>query len=149
MWRANIKNRSFNRMGEEFAPLIDPNHFLGRSAFDVPGPNAKKVPLAKAVRKEGLFLLKIMVPGYAKENLSVVIKNDLLFVKGSKESKSAGDAEYVAHELKRESFERLFKLAPSIAREGVEARFENGVLQIFFVDVPKEEETTYREVTID
>lgn len=36
MFRPKIKNHAFERMGDGFAPRIDYDHFLGRSAFDVP-----------------------------------------------------------------------------------------------------------------
>ena len=52
MWRANIKNRAFDWMGEEFARLIDRNHFLGRSAFDIP---YRKKPPVNIIRVGKLY----------------------------------------------------------------------------------------------
>ena len=152
MWRPNIKNRTFDRMGEEWAPLIDPNHFLGRSALDIPYPKPDHAPAASLMHKGDLMILEIKAPDYQKEDFNIEIKNDLLFVQGNRETKTtASSAEYISKELHRDSFERLFKLAPSIAREGVKASFKDGVLQIKFRDIPKEEEqeATYRKVLID
>ncbi|PHN01701.1 Hsp20/alpha crystallin family protein [Flavilitoribacter nigricans] len=149
MWRANIKNRTFDRMGEEWAPVIDPNHFLGRSAFDIPYPADKKVPDATLLRKDDLLILEIALPDYRKENLEVEVHNDLLFIKGKKEGVMATvTSEYVAQEMQRDNFERIFKLAPSIAHEGVKAEFRDGLLRIKFYDVPAEEERTHRKVAI-
>lgn len=149
MWRANIKNRTFDRMGEEWAPLIDPNHFLGRSAFDIPHHQPEQGPAASLVREGELLVLELDVSGYKREELQLEVKNDLLFVSGSKVGKATTvNPELVSRELHRDYFERVFKLAASIAREGVKAKYEDGVLRIQFVDVPVEEETTYRRVEI-
>lgn len=150
MWRANIKNRAFDHMGEEWAPLIDPNHFLGRSAFDIPYPKSKKAPPAKLLRKGDLLVLEVTVPNYKKEELEVEVNNDLLFVRGKKEGRlKTAKSEHVAQELQRDTFERLFKLAPAIAKEGVEATLKEGVLRIKFHDVPSEEESVHRKVVIE
>lgn len=149
MWRANIKNRTFDRMGEEWAPVIDPNHFLGRSAFDIPYPENKKGPETTLVKEGDLLVLEIAVPAYTKEQLEVDINHDLLFVKGKKEGKIATvTSEYVAHEMQRDSFERVFKLAPTIAHEGVEAELKDGVLRIKFYDVPEDQERIERKVAV-
>ena len=151
MWRANIKNRSFDWMGEEWAPLIDPNHFLGRSALDIPYPKADKGPSASLLKEEDLMILEIRVPDYKKDELSVEVKNDLLFVKGDHiEKTKTSTSQHVDKELQRDSFERVFKLAATIAREGVSAKLEeDGILRIRFVDVPAEEEMTHRVVPVE
>ena len=35
MRRTTVRNRAFQRIGSLYGPLIDPNHFLGRSSFDI------------------------------------------------------------------------------------------------------------------
>lgn len=149
MWRANIKNRTFDRMGEEWAPVIDPNHFLGRSSFDIHYHKKEKAPEAKLLKEGDLLVLEIAVPDYKNEQLDIEINHDLLFVKGKKEGKLATvTSEYVAHEMQRDSFERVFKLAPSIAHEGVEAELKDGVLRIKFYDVPEDQERIQRKVRV-
>lgn len=149
MWRANIKNRTFDRMGEEWAPLIDPNHFLGRSALDIPYPESKKAPDASLLREGDLLTLKILVPGYQKDQLEVEINHDLLFVRGKKVGKAATvTSDYVGQEMQRDTFERIFKLSPNIAHEGIKAKLNEGVLRIKFYDVPEDQERIYRKVKI-
>jgi HSP20 family protein len=136
-------------MGETWAPVIDPNHFLGRSAFDIPYPKSEKAPAASLVKEGDLLVLEVKVPDYRKEHLEVEVNNDLLFIRGNKEEKlKTVESEHVAQELQWDNFERIFKLAPAIAREGVKAELKKGVLRIKFYDVPTEEETVHRKVTI-
>lgn len=149
MWRANIKNRTFDRMGEEWAPIIDPNHFLGRSAFDIPYPANPKAPKAKLLKEGELLILEIATPDYKKEELVVEVKHDLLFISGKKEGKlTTVVSDYVNQEMQLDTFERVFKLAPDIAREGVKAELSAGLLRIKFYDVPSEEERVHRQVDI-
>jgi HSP20 family protein len=149
MWRANLKNRAFDRMGEQWAPLIDPNHFLGRSAFDIPYHGPEKAPAASIVRRNELLTLEIKVPGYKREELEVEVNHDLLFVKGNKPAEpTVLDSKLVSDELHQDSFERVFKLAPAIAREGITAQLRKDVLWIQFVDVPKQDERIQRQVEI-
>ena len=150
MWRANIKNRAFDRMGEYYAPLIDPYHFLGRSAFDVPRPKGKKIPPVNILQKGELFVLELAVPGFAKDELEIVVNDEVLTVRGEKAAaaKSDSDAEFILEEFDFETFERKFRLAPSIAREKISASYDHGILRLTFIDVPKEEERDYQTVKV-
>ncbi len=150
MWRAKISNRAFDRMGERYARLIDPYHFLGRSAFDIPYDKDKMIPPVN-IKKEGeLFTLELAVPGFEKEEIKVILKNDRLTVKGEKSTKGESKKEgFILEEFDFNSFERTFKVAESIAHEKISAKLENGVLKITFVDVPEEEESAYQTVEVE
>lgn len=139
MFRANIHNHSFDRMGERYARLIDGDHFLGRSAFDIHRP--KHQPPANIVKNGALYELEMAIPGFNKEEIAITVKNDLLTVKGEKsESMEETGVNYVQKEFEAKCFERSFQLAPGIGREKITAKYENGILKLVFVDVPAEEE---------
>ncbi|MCB0581051.1 MAG: Hsp20/alpha crystallin family protein [Phaeodactylibacter sp.] len=147
MWRAKIRNRAFDRMGEEYARLIDPNHFLGRSAFDIPYRN---VPPVNILRNGALFEMEVMVPGFTREELEITVKDDILTIRGEK-SATKGDKKdnYILEEFDFDSFERKFRLANAIGHEKITARYDNGILRLTFVDVPKEEEKAYKKVAVE
>lgn len=147
MFRAYIHNHSFDRMGERYARLIDGDHFLGRSAFDIHRP--KKQPPVN-VKKNGVFYeLEVAVPGFDKDELAVFVKNDILTVTGEK-SLSVEDKtdEYVQQEFEATSFERSFQLAPGFGREKITAVYQNGILRLTFYDVPPEEEKATQDVEV-
>lgn len=136
-------------MGENWAPLIDPHHFLGRSAFDIHYPKNEDTPSASLQLRGELFVLKIEVPDYKREELQIEVKNNMLFIRGSKENNiTTSDPKFVPGEMRRDSFEKIFRLAPSIAREGVNAEYKDGILWVQFIDVPKEKEAGSRKVAI-
>ncbi|MBK7870221.1 MAG: Hsp20/alpha crystallin family protein [Saprospiraceae bacterium] len=115
MLRAKIRNKAFDRMGENFSRLIDADHFLGRTAFDI--PYQKEVPPAN-IRKEGkIFELELAVPGFAKDELQVTVKDGVLTIRGERsKSEHSETSKYILEEFNYNSFERSFRLAENIAR---------------------------------
>ena len=134
-------------MGERYARLIDPNHFLGRSAFDIHPPKEK--PPVNIVQNGKLFEMQVMVPGFRKGELEVKVENSILIIRGEKsESRKEEEGAYVLEEFNFDSFERRFRLSDSISREKISARYENGMLYLTFVDVPAEEEREAQTVEV-
>ena len=75
MMRAPVKNRTFTWMGERYAPLIDPNHFMGHSPFD----KGRYHDVPVNVKTNGqLFEMSLAIPGYRKEDLTVTVADDVL-----------------------------------------------------------------------
>ncbi|MBK6948322.1 MAG: Hsp20/alpha crystallin family protein [Haliscomenobacter sp.] len=148
MWRAKIHNHAFDRMGEYFARLIDRDHFLSHSAFDVPSTDSFQHP-ANVVRKDGLFELRIATPGYAREEIEVIVEGDVLKVRGEKNEAGANpDEAYILEAFDFYSFEHCFKLSPKIAHEKMEARYENGILTLVFRDAPVEIKKTHTKIQV-
>lgn len=134
-------------MGEEYAKLIDRDHFLGRSAFDIP---YKKMPPVNIIQDGKLYEMEVLVPGFTKEELEVTVKDDILAIRGEKsESKGGKNDKYILEEFDFDTFERKFKLANAIGHEKITAKYENGVLRLTFTDVPKEQEKAYKKVAVE
>lgn len=138
MWRANIHNRAFDRMGERYGSLIDQDHFLGRNAFSFPW-KIKNLPPANLKKTEEHFEFEIAVPGYSREEIEITIEGDLLKIRGHKnvEGAVAGKDSYILEEFDYESFERCFRLSPEIAKDEVHAVCENGILRLVFKEIAK------------
>jgi HSP20 family protein len=150
MIKNRIRNRAFTRIGDRYSPVIDHDHFLGFSAFDV--KRAEKVPPVNVIREEELYVMEIVVPGFSKEELNISVKNDVLTVSGrhteEREEKKEGNG-FVLQEYNLNSFERSFMLSPEISHEKITAKYENGILRIKFTDVPPELEKDAQEVMVE
>ena len=77
------------------------------------------------------MVIEAAVPGMAKEDISLEIKEDVLTISG----KSNQDAQYeggsfVRREIKRTRFERSFALGENLDRENIVASCDNGVLKM-------------------
>lgn len=145
MWRPNIRNRTFDWMGEQFAPLIDKGHFLGHSPI---GFQKHNLPPVNLKQNGHLFEMEVSVPGFKKEELEIVVKDDILTIRGEKKEKKKEVSNYILEEFDTSSFERRFRLDQGIGHEKITAKYDNGLLLITFDDVPKEEEKLYQEVEV-
>jgi HSP20 family protein len=148
MQTTRIRNRAFERFGSEYGPVIDHDHFLGRSAFDV--PRKKACPGAVNLSQRGeLFVMEIAVPGFSKEELTVTVADDILVIRGlRKHREDYPETEFIVEEFDTESFERKFRISPTISREKIEAKYQDGILHLTFIDVPAEEEKNAQFVVI-
>ncbi len=147
MWRPGIHNRTFDWMGEGFAPLIDKEHFLGRSSI---GNKKRTAPLANVLKKGDIFEIELAVPGFKKNELEVFVDDDILTIKGEKVQKNGlSDEKYILEEFDRHSFERRFRLGEGIGHEKIAAKYEDGILRLSFTDVPKAAEQTYQEIKVN
>lgn len=148
MWRPKIKNHAFDRMGERFGPYIDPDHFMGKSAFDIKRHDGE--PPVNIKKSGTLFEFDVAVPGYKKDELQVLLEGGYLIIRGQKEVQAElTEANYVLEEFDFTSFERTFLLNEMIAREKVNASYNDGILHIEIEDVPEEEEREFQTVPID
>jgi HSP20 family protein len=72
------------------------------------------------------------IPGLKKEDVSVEVCDGILTIRGNKrqdvEEKKGG--KIVFKELKRSSFQRSFLLGDTLDVNGVDAKFDNGVLNV-------------------
>lgn len=91
------------------------------------------------------FLLKIDMPGAAKESIQIFLDGDLLTVRGSMTKTFGENARLLVREIGRTNYYRIFNLGRGVDREGIDAGYEEGVLTVC---VPKSEDGKIREITI-
>lgn len=148
MQKFRIRNHAFDRIGDTYSPVIDHDHFLGRSAFSIPWKKGKagSVNLTKTGE---LFMMEVAVPGFSREELTVAISDDILVIRGVKKHREEHpETEYIMEEFDTESFERKFRINPEISKEKITAKYEDGMLHLAFIDVPPEEEKNARFIQV-
>lgn len=126
MWRPNIRNKTFDWMGEQFAPFIDRDHFLGHSSIGLLKWN---LPV-NDFKEDQLFKIQLLVPGFAKKELKILIDNDKLLVSGEKIRNKGDISEFVQELESAESFRRTYQLLPETGRENITATYREGLLNI-------------------
>ncbi len=95
--------------------------------------------------EKGLYFA-VELPGLKKEDIKVTINdNDLLVIKGSKKREyKVEDKSFIRAERCFGEFTRSFLLPDNVKKDSINAKFENGVLNISFEKVepvkPKEVE---------
>ncbi|KAJ3332373.1 hypothetical protein HDU93_009113 [Gonapodya sp. JEL0774] len=77
------------------------------------------------------FLVKADLPGVKKEDIHLSIENDILSIKAErKEEKETKDETRHVVERSYGSFQRAFRLPQTAKQDQVDAKFDNGVLQV-------------------
>lgn len=77
-------------------------------------------------------VIEAEVPGLKKEQVSVEVRHDVLTIKGERRDGKSEEKKgvYSHRELKRSSFSRSFVLKDNLDSDNINAKFENGILEI-------------------
>lgn len=90
--------------------------------------------------------VRVELPGIAREDVDISLKDDTLTIKGEKKQEKEQEDEDRYHvERRYGSFSRTLTLPSRVNPEAVEARFRDGVLEI---TLPKAEEEKVREIQV-
>lgn len=103
-------------------------------------------PAVDIVEDKEEYLLRAELPGVAKENIKVEVKENRLTLSGTKESvhkESKGEYRYV--ESSYGAFSRTFELPRNVPGEAIKAEYANGVLTL---RIPKAKEALPRTIEI-
>ena len=75
------------------------------------------------------FEAQVFCIGFAKENVSVMLTGDHIYISGTRTPADA-HPDFLLQEYPIKSFERWFELSEKVDREGISATFEEGILVI-------------------
>jgi HSP20 family protein len=77
------------------------------------------------------FIVEAEVPGLAKDQVKVEVKDDTLIIRGEKRSDEKKEGQYHVREIKKSSFIRSFSLSPDVVdKSTVKAKFQDGLLEV-------------------
>jgi HSP20 family protein len=100
---------------------------------DVVGIDADWVPTAEMVEMDTQINIQVELPGVEKENLSVKIKNNILWILGERpEDDSEKSKKYLCCERSYGNFARYIYLPDSADTDKVYSEYRNGLLKITF-----------------
>ena len=94
------------------------------------------VPLTDICETVDMYSLKMEVPGAARENIDIVIEDDELRVTVKASPEDSEDSLRYA-EFGSRDFYRAFRVGNEIDRNRIEAKLENGVLNIMLSKTEK------------
>ena len=92
------------------------------------------------------FEVRAELPGVAKDDLHVSVKDNLLTLSGEKRQEEVDDTQnYRRVERRYGSFQRSFTLPPEVATDNIKAEYTDGVLTL---SIPKPEVAKPTEIPI-
>lgn len=106
-----------------------------------------RAPEADVMETEKDILVLMDVPGSAREDIEIVLENNILTVSGERRPQWDENTRANFHLAERRygRFSRSFVLPRDVDQERIEADFENGVLT---VTIPKSEKARRRRIEI-
>lgn len=110
----------------------------------VPLTNEDKdfAPDCDIVESKEEFKILLDLPGLAKKEIGIALKNNVLTIKGEREVTIAEGEEFKRQERKRGAFARSFALAENVNSAEISASFRNGVLTVSMPKSEKLKDTT-------
>jgi HSP20 family protein len=96
--------------------------------------------------RENDFVVKMELPGVAKEDVRITMQEDILTIRGEKkQEKESKGSEFHRIERSFGSFQRSFTLPASVKAGDIDASFSDGVLH---VTLPKAEEARPKQIDV-
>ncbi len=120
-----------------FASILD--NFFGDHA-NHPVLRNTHVPATNIKESDDGFALEVVAPGRKREDFSIKLDKDLLTISSTQEKKVEENdkaGKYSRREFSYSNFSRSFRLPDTVNIEGIEAKYEDGILHIL---IPKKEE---------
>ena len=103
-------------------------------------------PRMDVSESENSYTIRMDIPGVNEEDLAVEFGDDQLTISGERKTDTTEEGEvFLRQERTYGAFYRSFSLPRTVEGEGIEATFENGVLNIV---IPKVEEAKPRRIEV-
>jgi HSP20 family protein len=132
----------FSTMPARFRTLF------GEPFSDLFVPSVGWIPSVEVTEKGEDIVVSCELPGMVKEDVEIVLQNNVLTIRGEKKEERKEEMEgrrYLVTERNYGSFARSFTLPTTVAADKVNATFEKGVLTIH---LPKTAESKDRLIPI-
>ena len=136
-------NRKNHRHHPGFASILD-DLFNGNAQYPVFRTNGH-VPATNIRESDEGFALELVAPGRKRDDFKIKLDKNLLTISYEQESKTEekdDNGKYSRKEFSYSSFSRSFRLPDTVNFDGIEAKYEDGILHLM---IPKNEEAKVDE----
>ncbi len=134
MTMIRVNNPVQRNINTVFDELFNELPSIGRNFSNLFAPAVNIVENAEA------YHLELMAPGRNKEDFAVAVEKDLLTISyTAKDEVKQEGLKAIRKEFSLQSFKRSFNLDEKINADGIQAKYENGILKLF---LPKKAEVT-------
>ena len=135
----------------EFSTLQNEMNRLFNTVFDTPAANGgatlrRWMPAMDLVETEDHFVLRADLPGMTEADVSIEVRDNTVRISGERKAEHE-QRERGWYRLERQfgKFSRALSLPDGINADAIEAKFVNGVLEVW---IPKPEERKPRRIEI-
>ena len=88
-------------------------------------------PAVNIIEEKDKYILELAVPGINKEDIEIKLEDEELIISSKAEHKDEGIQEnFVRVEYNYDSFKRVFSIPDTVDTKSIDAKYENGILQL-------------------
>lgn len=140
-----VRNKKTSNVPVSVNDIFDTGSFLSPSIFDIDSDLLDRnvsIPNANIYENEKDYKIKLAVPGLEKKDMKIEVDNGILTISGEKEEeKKEEKGNYRRREFTYNSFCRSFTLPENSLPDKIDAKYENGILNL---SIPKKEITVQK-----
>ncbi|MDR2918748.1 MAG: Hsp20 family protein [Tannerella sp.] len=140
----NNQLRKFDRFGGFFPAIINRN--WNDDFFD-----DDRLPATNVKENKKEFLIELSVPGVDKDNFNIEIEKNVLKISARKETKNEekdNDDKILRQEFGYYSFSRSFIIPENVDTSNIQAKHQNGILEISLPKMDKMPEDKVKKIEI-
>lgn len=93
-------------------------------------------PKTDIMELENGYSILMEMPGVEKEDLAIRVEKDKLYVEGILPEAPETSLKSLYREFRTGNYARSFQLSEEVNRDDIQAKFEDGLLQLFLSKVP-------------
>jgi HSP20 family protein len=129
----------------QMSPMLA--HALGLHARQQGNDRATSwAPALDISERKDAYLVTVELPGLKAEDLDITMEDGLLTIQGERQfTQESSEQQFHRVERRYGAFRRSITLPAHVMAEGIQASFEDGVLQVL---VPKAEEATPKRIQV-
>jgi len=146
-WRPTGFLSEMGRLDDTFDKLFG-NNLLGDT--DSGAAARGWAPALDVYEEEGSVVVKAEVPGMAKDDIAIEVKNDILTIRGEKKVETEEkNRRYYRSERRYGSFTRSFYLPEDADTDNIKASYKEGLLELRIPKIEKKEEEDVKKIAVD
>jgi len=128
----------------QMSPMLA--HALGLHTQQGSATATAWAPVLDISERKDAYLVTVELPGLKPEDLDITMEDGLLTIQGERQiTQESSEQQFHRVERRYGAFRRSITLPAHVTAEGIQASFEDGVLQIL---VPKAEEAKPRRIQV-
>ena len=141
------QNRSFwPKMMQDFFGTENP--FDWDEKFWFPEKSVE-LPSTNVIENDGEFKLELSAPGFEKKDFKIDVQDGVLSISAENKNETEEKREnYRKREFSYNSIRRSFALPENVKEEGIDAKYENGILKLILPKKMVEAEKAKKEISV-
>lgn len=138
-------NRNSSIFPSVFSDFFDNDRFFNNQWFN----NEQSVPAVNIKENESSFNVEFAAPGFKKTDFKINVEHNVLTISAEKkDEKNEENDRYTRKEFAYSSFSRSFTLPQSVDSEKIDAKYNDGILNLSIPKKTEDKNKTKREITI-